>query len=157
MMIIYWPHNDPIIVSFILMLFLLLLFRNCCMVQFILLKPLKSNFIQFLEEAWTGQCVECKVPRELLLHTDQLIPSLEIGFERFEENELDHATIPEQEEQQESDQSTVDNMSVWIILYCVVLCYIIQTLIVSTVLLLMFLPNCCTIQFILLKPLKSNF
>ena len=66
------------------------------MVEFILLKPLKSNFLQFLEEAWTGQCVECKVPRELLLHTDQLMPPLEIGFERFEENELDNATIPEQ-------------------------------------------------------------
>ena len=50
-----------------------------CMVHFFLLKPLKSNFLQFLEEAWTGQCVECKVPRELLLHTDQLIPPLEIG------------------------------------------------------------------------------
>ena len=46
-------------------------------------------------------CVECKVPQELLLHTDQLMPPLElekIGFERFEENELDHATM--QEEQQ---------------------------------------------------------
>ena len=40
--------------------------------------------------------IECKVPRELLLHTDQLMPPLEIGFERFEENELDNATIPEQ-------------------------------------------------------------
>ena len=50
-----------------------------CMVYFFLLKPLKSNFLQFLEEAWTGQCVECKVPRELLLHTDQLMPPLEIG------------------------------------------------------------------------------
>ena len=66
------------------------------MVQFILLKPLKSNFLQFLGEAWTDQCVEYKVPRELLLHTDQLMPPLEIGFERFEENELDNATIPEQ-------------------------------------------------------------
>ena len=26
------------------------------------------------------------VPRELLLHRDQLIPPLEIGFERLEEN-----------------------------------------------------------------------
>ena len=63
----------------VLLLLLLFLFQNCCMVQFILLKPLKSNFLQFLEEAWTGQCVECKVPRELLLHTDQLMPPLEIG------------------------------------------------------------------------------
>ena len=61
------------------MLFLLLLFRNCCMVQFILLKPLKYNFLQFLEEAWTGQCVECKVHRELLLYSDQLMPPPEIG------------------------------------------------------------------------------
>ena len=59
---------------------------NCCMVPFFLLKPLKSNFLQFIEEAWTGQCVECKVPRELLLHTDQLLPPLEIRFERLEEN-----------------------------------------------------------------------
>ena len=57
---------------------LLLLFRNCCMVyfflynhllsfiypyfsfcmvHFFLIKPLKSNFLQFLEEASTGQCV----------------------------------------------------------------------------------------------------
>ena len=52
---------------------------SAAVVQFILLKPLKSNFLQFLEGAWTGQCVECKVPRELLLHTDQLMPPLEIG------------------------------------------------------------------------------
>ena len=26
-----------------------------------------------------GQCVECKVPWELLLHTDQLMPPQEIG------------------------------------------------------------------------------
>ena len=31
-----------------------------------------------------------------LLYTDKLMPALEIGFERFEENELDNATIPEQ-------------------------------------------------------------
>ena len=30
--------------------------------------------------------VECEVPRELLLHRDQLMPPLEIIFERFEEN-----------------------------------------------------------------------
>ena len=41
-------------------------------------------------------CVECEVPRELIIHTNQLMPPLEIGFERFEENELDNATIPEQ-------------------------------------------------------------
>ena len=62
--------------QFILMLFLLLMFWNCCMVQFIFLKPLKFNFLQFLEEAWTGHFVECKVPRELLLHIDQLMPPL---------------------------------------------------------------------------------
>ena len=45
--------------------------------------------------------VECEVPRELLLHTDQLMPPLEIGFERFEENELDSATNPEQKQQEE--------------------------------------------------------
>ena len=31
-------------------------------------------------------CVECEVPRELLLHRDQLMPSVVIGFERFEKN-----------------------------------------------------------------------
>ena len=41
-------------------------------------------------------CVECEVPRELLLQTDQLMPPLEIGFERFEGNELDSATILEE-------------------------------------------------------------
>ena len=41
-------------------------------------------------------CVEYEVPRELLLHTDQLMPSLEIGFERFEEYKLDGATILKQ-------------------------------------------------------------
>ena len=48
------------------------------------------------EEESSRPCVECEVSKELLLHTDQLMPLLEIGFERFEENELDNATIPEQ-------------------------------------------------------------
>ena len=51
------------------------------------------------EEESFCPCVECEVPRELLLHTDQLMPPLEIGFERFEENKLDHATNLEQEQQ----------------------------------------------------------
>jgi len=38
------------------------------------------------EEESSGLCVEWEVPRELLLHRDQLMPPLEIGFERFEEN-----------------------------------------------------------------------
>ena len=41
-------------------------------------------------------CVECEVPRELLLHTDQLMPPLETGSERFEEYKLDGATILKQ-------------------------------------------------------------
>ena len=53
------------------------------------------------EEDSSHLCVECEVPRELLLHTDQLMPPLEIGFERFEENELDNATILEEEQQEE--------------------------------------------------------
>ena len=40
------------------------------------------------EEDSSHPCVECEVPRELLLDTDQLMPALEIGFERFEENKL---------------------------------------------------------------------
>ena len=96
----------------------------------ILLKPLKSNFIQFLEEGWTGQCVEYKVPRKLLLDTDQLVPPWleKIGFERLEENEMDHAeedrsilkekeVVVEKEWQQfwnSSNRSTVDTMSVLI-------------------------------------------
>ena len=31
-------------------------------------------------------CIEWEVLRELLLHRDQLMPPLEIGFKRFEEN-----------------------------------------------------------------------
>ena len=38
------------------------------------------------EEESSGPYVECEVSRELLLHRDQLIPPLEIGFERFKEN-----------------------------------------------------------------------
>ena len=38
------------------------------------------------EEESSRPCVECEVPRELLLYTDQLMPPLEIGFERFKEN-----------------------------------------------------------------------
>ena len=37
------------------------------------------------------------------------MPPLEIGFERFEENELDSETIPEKQQK----CSTVDTMSVW--------------------------------------------
>ena len=48
------------------------------------------------EEESSCLCVEWEVPRELLLQREQLMPPLEIGFERFEENELDNATIPEQ-------------------------------------------------------------
>ena len=52
-----------------------------------------------VEEEEESSCpyVECEVPRELLLKTDQLMPPLEIGFERFEENELDNVTMLEQE------------------------------------------------------------
>ena len=32
------------------------------------------------------ECSTVQVPRELLLHRDQLMPPLVIGFERFEEN-----------------------------------------------------------------------
>ena len=53
-------------------------------------------------------CVECEDPRELLQHTDQLMPPLEIRLESFEENEWDSATISEQPE----CRSTVDTMSV---------------------------------------------
>ena len=64
------------------------------LLHFFLLKPLKSNFHQFLEEASTGQCVEAIPLGPYTLHTDQFMPPLEIGkkirFERFEENELDH-------------------------------------------------------------------
>ena len=49
------------------------------------------------EEESSCPFVECEVPRELLLYTEQLMPPLEIGFERFEKKEFDSATIPEQE------------------------------------------------------------
>ena len=64
------------------------------------------------DEESFSPCVECEVPRELLLHRYQLMPPLEIGFERFDENELDNATILEEEQQKH--RSTVDTMSVWI-------------------------------------------
>ena len=59
------------------------------------------------EEESFRPCVECEVPRELLLHTDQLMPPLEFkkfGFERFEKNELDHATILEQQQSQQENR-----------------------------------------------------
>ena len=40
------------------------------------------------EEESSHPFVECEVPRELLLHRNQLMPPLEIRFERFEENIL---------------------------------------------------------------------
>ena len=38
------------------------------------------------EEESSRPCVEWEVPRELLPDRDQLMPPLDIGFERFEEN-----------------------------------------------------------------------
>jgi len=38
------------------------------------------------EEESSRPCVECEVPRELLLHRSELIPPPVLGFERFEEN-----------------------------------------------------------------------
>ena len=57
------------------------------------------------EEESFCPCVECEVPRDLLLHRDHLMPPLEIGFERFEEYELDTATILEQMSEEEEDYS----------------------------------------------------
>ena len=51
------------------------------------------------EEESSLPCVECEVPRKLLLHTEKVMHPPEIGFERFEENELDNAIIPEQKEE----------------------------------------------------------
>ena len=39
------------------------------------------------KEESSHPCVDSEVPRELLLHSDQLMPPLKFGFERFEENE----------------------------------------------------------------------
>ena len=38
------------------------------------------------EEESSCPCLEYEVPKKLLLHRDHLMPPLEIGFERFEEN-----------------------------------------------------------------------
>ena len=38
------------------------------------------------EEESSRPCVVWEVPRELPPHMDQLMPPLDIGFERFEEN-----------------------------------------------------------------------
>jgi len=60
--------------------------------------------------------VQCEVSREMLLQTDRLMPPLEIGFERFQENELDSVTNPEEwNRNSNSSRSKVDTMSVWII------------------------------------------
>ena len=56
------------------------------------------------EEESSYSCAECEIPRKLLLHTDQWMPPLEIGFERFEENELDSETILEEEEKQQEQE-----------------------------------------------------
>ena len=47
-----------------------------------------SPVVEEGEEESSCPCVECKVPRDLLLQRDHLMPPLEIGFERFEENIL---------------------------------------------------------------------
>ena len=38
------------------------------------------------KEESSHPCIECEVPRELLLYRDKLMPPLEIRFKRFEEN-----------------------------------------------------------------------
>ena len=38
------------------------------------------------EEESSRPCVECEVPRELLLHRSELISPPVLGYERFEEN-----------------------------------------------------------------------
>ena len=38
------------------------------------------------EKESSRPCVEYEVPRDLIQHRDHLMPPLEIGFERFEEN-----------------------------------------------------------------------
>ena len=65
------------------------------------------------KEESSRPCIECEVPRELILHIDQLMPPLEIIFERFEKNELDSATILEEQEHEEGEEyrSIVDIMS----------------------------------------------
>ena len=49
---------------------------------------IKCSIIQYSPavEELSRPCLECEVPRELLLHRDHLMPPLVIGFERFEEN-----------------------------------------------------------------------
>ena len=42
-----------------------------------------------MEEESSRPCVECEVPRDLLLHRSETIPPLLLGFERFEENKYD--------------------------------------------------------------------
>ena len=45
-----------------------------------------SPAVEEEEKESSHPCVECKVPRELLLHRSELIPPPVLGFERFEEN-----------------------------------------------------------------------
>ena len=44
-------------------------------------------------------CIKCEIPRELLLHTNQLMSPLEIGFEWFRENGLESAILLEEQKQ----------------------------------------------------------
>ena len=48
------------------------------LLHFFLLKPLKSNFVQFLEEESTGQYIGAIPQGPYTLHIDQFIPPLEI-------------------------------------------------------------------------------
>ena len=45
------------------------------------------------EEESSRPCVVWEVPRELLLHMDQLMPPLDIGFEKFEEKILENIVV----------------------------------------------------------------
>ena len=48
---------------------------SAAVVQFILLKPLKSNFLQFLEETSTGHCVGAILQGPHTLHRDKMTPT----------------------------------------------------------------------------------
>ena len=106
----------------------ILLYSYCCSSSRIVAilspqPPLSPSFILLSPSAWSISfssnlsnpifsnfqrrhqlvSVQEQFPRDLTLYTltsSCLLQKLEkIGFERFEENELDHATIPEEEEQ----------------------------------------------------------
>ena len=72
-----------------------------------------------MEDESSHPCVECKVPRELLLHTDKLMPPLEIGDliglmrKNWTMQQFWNSSNSNSSNSSNSGQSTVNTMSVF--------------------------------------------